>query len=86
MAHYLVLTQQVATSSAASQEPSGPEKASTTAVDASNTAVNAPQAEPAQVPYGQQPCDSPQESMAAEVEGAQLTSSGLTATRALLHV
>ena len=80
MAHYLVLTQQVATSTTASQEPSVTDEATTTAVDATTTAVDGPQAEPAQVPCDQQPCDPPQESVAAEAQGAQLASSGLTTT------
>lgn len=84
MAHYLVLTQQVATSTAASQEPSVTDEATTTAVDATTTAVDAPQAEPAQVPCDQQPYDPPQESIAVEAQGAQVTSSGLNATRSLL--
>lgn len=70
MAHYLVLTQQVATSTAASQEPSVSEEARTTAVDAASAAVDGPQAEPAQVPCHQQPCDPPQEIIAAEAQGA----------------
>lgn len=74
VAHYLVLTQQVTTSTAASQEPSVTQEATTTAVECT-------QAEPIQVPCDQQPCDAPQESAAAEAQGAQLTSSALTAVR-----
>ena len=76
MAHYLVLTQQVAAST--SQEPPVTEEATTTAMDATTTAVDAPQAEPAHMPCDQQLCNLPQESIAAEAQGLQLTSSGLT--------
>ncbi|KAL3158798.1 hypothetical protein ABBQ32_011525 [Trebouxia sp. C0010 RCD-2024] len=61
VAHYLVLTQQVATSTACPKEASVTEETTTTAVDATNP-------EPAQVPCDQQRCEHPQESTAAEAQ------------------
>ena len=73
VAHYLVLTQQVATSTASPQESSAIEEATTTAVDAT-------QAEPAQLPCDQQLCERPQESTASEPQGALLTGTSMPYT------
>ena len=84
VAHYLVLTQRVATSAAGPKEPPVTEEATTT------TAVQATHADSAQMPCAQQPCDPPQQSIATEAQGMTLItryssySSGLYATLLLL--
>ena len=62
MAHYLVLTQQVTTSTACPKEPS-------VIVAATTTAVDPTRAEPDQVSCDLQLCEPPQESTATERQG-----------------
>lgn len=70
MAHYLVLTQQVATSTACPTEAAVTEEATTTTVEATHP-------EQARVPCDQQLCERPQESTATEPQGAQLANKSM---------